>query len=115
MPPKTGNRQEEPPKEPDAEKDKRHAPIKARGLMPPVSPREAVANELRRRIQTGVYKPGETIPSIPELIAMAQGTAAKNTIIDATKKLQAEGFVKSIHGIGTFVLTEEYWGNPPEK
>jgi DNA-binding GntR family transcriptional regulator len=93
--------------------DKRLAPIHARGMMPPVPPRQAVANEIRERIRSGVYKPGETIPSIPELVSITTG-AAKNTIIAALKILQEEGYVKSLHGIGTYVLTPEYWGNAPE-
>lgn len=93
-------------------KDPRLAPIKARGLMPPVAPREAVADELRRRIKDGVYPPGETLPSIPELIAMTEGTAAKNTVMAALKTLAGEGMVKSIQGVGTYVMTPEYWTDP---
>jgi DNA-binding GntR family transcriptional regulator len=101
------------PKTKDQEQDPRLAPIKARGLMPPVGPRDAVAAELLRRIQTGVYPPGEAIPSIPQLLEITQG-AAKNTIIDAIKSLAAKGYVKSLHGIGTFVMAPEYWGKAPE-
>lgn len=88
------------------------APIQARGLMPPKLPRDAVADELRDRIKAGIYKPGEMLPSIPELVSITTG-AAKNTINDAVKVLAREGYVKVLQGIGTYVLTEEYWGNGP--
>ena len=100
------------PKDTGSAPDPRLAPIAARGHMPPKLPRDAVADELRDRIKKGVYAPGTMIPSIPELVSITTG-AAKNTINDAVKSLERDGYVKVLQGIGTYVLTDEYWGKGP--
>lgn len=90
--------------------DKRLAPIQARGLMPPVQPRKAVADAIRERIKAGVYKPGELIPPLPKIVEMTQGGASRNTVADAIKQLSEEGYTGSVQGVGTYVMDEEYWG-----
>ena len=93
--------------------DPRLAPIQARGMMPPILPREAVANALRERIKAGVYQPGELLPSLPQIVAMTAEGASRNTIADAIRKLSGEGYVKSVQGVGVYVMTPEYWDKPP--
>jgi DNA-binding GntR family transcriptional regulator len=95
--------------------DKRLAPIQARGLMPPVQPRKAVADAIRERIRSGVYKPGELLPPIPKIVEMTHGGASRNTVADAIKQLNEEGYTSSVQGVGVYVLTDNFWGNAPAK
>ncbi len=60
-----------------------------------------IADQLRQRITTGEYKPGERLPTEPELMDSFQ--AARNTIRLAVAALANEGLVATEHGRGTFV------------
>lgn len=82
---------------------------------------EAIAADLRRRIQAGEYRPGDVLPGINALVE--QYGAASATVRQALRTLQAEGLVDIRHGAGTFVrsfapiiragqrrLSREVWG-----
>ena len=60
-----------------------------------------LATELRREIQSGVYRPGDRLPSESQL--MERFRVSQPTVRAAVGVLRAEGLVESIHGRGTFV------------
>jgi DNA-binding GntR family transcriptional regulator len=64
--------------------------------VPPAQPRTAVADEIRRRIQNGVYKPNKLLPTLEDLVTMTQGGASRNTVASAIKVLASEGYVGSV-------------------
>jgi GntR family transcriptional regulator len=62
---------------------------------------QAVANEIRRRIADGVYRPGMPVPGEPRLaveLGVSKGTARR-----ALNALLADGTLYSVLGKGTFV------------
>ncbi|MEW5655542.1 GntR family transcriptional regulator [Streptomyces cinereoruber] len=63
--------------------------------------RDTIAADLRRQITTGVLKPGERLPSEPQLATRYKVSTA--TLRDALALLQAEGLVEKVHGKGNFV------------
>lgn len=67
----------------------------------PEFPFERVARELRERITTGEYAPGEQLPSIDDLVADYDYN--KDTIRRAMGVLRDEGLVVIRPGLGTFV------------
>lgn len=69
---------------------------------------EAVAGEIRGRIETRSLRPGAKLPSIRQ--AAAQYGVSKNTIIDAYDRLVAAGLVASRPGSG-FTVVEP----PPQR
>jgi len=68
-----------------------------------------VADELRRRIRAGDYKPRYPIPSLNQL--HQEFGVAKNTIRKVIAQLVDEGYVRAEHGVATFVRPEADW--PP--
>jgi DNA-binding GntR family transcriptional regulator len=62
---------------------------------------QRIADELRRRIQTGEYATGARMPAETDLTA--QFKVSLPTVRQALSVLRAEGLVESRHGIGTFV------------
>lgn len=69
---------------------------------------------LRARLEAGRWRPGETLPPIPAL--MAEFDASRVTIRQALGKLEAEGAVRKRRGVGTTVerdLTAARWVNLP--
>ncbi|MFJ2030543.1 winged helix-turn-helix domain-containing protein [Streptosporangium sp. NPDC087985] len=73
---------------------------------------EQVLTEMRRRIQTGDYKPGYPVPGEPRMaeeFGIARRTARK--VINA---LIAERLVYTVRNIGTFVADPQT-GGPPER
>jgi len=62
---------------------------------------EQVKDSLRRAILTGVMVPDEKIPSVRE--AAAQLAINPNTIQKAYRELEAEGYIYSVPGKGSFV------------
>jgi DNA-binding FadR family transcriptional regulator len=91
------------------------AKIQTRGLPVPDLPKNVIANELRSRIQRGVYRPGEQVPSIGDVMAMTEPAVAKNTARAALDQLRDAGFVKTLTGYGSFVRPEKDWGTTPEQ
>jgi DNA-binding FadR family transcriptional regulator len=64
---------------------------------------ETIADEIIARIERGVLRPGERLPSIrgaSELFG-----ASKNTIVDAYERLVASGQIESKPGSGFYVST----------
>lgn len=59
-----------------------------------------------------MYAPGEALPSLTELEKMTG--VARGTIRAAIGILAEEGYLRSVIGMGAFVLPQEYWGNPPQ-
>jgi len=75
------------------------------------SPSKSVANKsqpqrvvesIQSRILNGELKAGDRIPPEPSL--MAEFSVSRTVVREAMSSLQASGFVKTRHGIGTFVL-----------
>ncbi|GAA4182941.1 hypothetical protein GCM10022252_09650 [Streptosporangium oxazolinicum] len=66
-----------------------------------------LADELRRRIRDGEYKPRYPIPSLNQL--HQEFGAAKNTIRKVIDQLADEGYVRAEHGVATFVRPQSDW------
>jgi DNA-binding FadR family transcriptional regulator len=94
----------------------KRAPIQVRGMTGVVDlPKNVIATELRRRIETGIYRPGEAIPSIAELMAMTEPNVAKNTARAALDQLRSANLIRTLTGYGTFVNPPEMWGKSPDE
>lgn len=63
-----------------------------------------IADDLRRKIESGELSEGEKLPTEDELIA--EYTASRNTVRGAIKELSTRGVVYSHHGKGTFVTEQ---------
>ncbi|MFI5545660.1 GntR family transcriptional regulator [Streptomyces sp. NPDC051815] len=63
--------------------------------------RHAIANDLRHRISSGHFKPGERLPAETRLATHYK--VSTSTVRNALALLQAEGLVDKIHGSGNFV------------
>lgn len=61
----------------------------------------AVAAQLQQILAGGEYQPEEKLP--PERILCDQFGVGRSTIREALRLLEAEGFVRIVHGVGTFV------------
>lgn len=77
-------------------------PVENRGHSSLIS---IIQNELKTRIINGAFKPGEKLPSEPEL-AMELGVS-RNSLREAIGLLQREGLLVKRHGVGNFV-TDRY-------
>ena len=71
---------------------------------------EAVSN-LSERIQQGLLKPGDKLPTESEIMA-ALGVS-RTVVREALSRLQASGLVETRHGIGTFVLARSTENGSP--
>jgi DNA-binding GntR family transcriptional regulator len=60
-----------------------------------------VVTELRRRIETGVYKPGDMLPSEAQLVR--EFGIGRTTIVRALQMLQHDGWITREHGLGSYV------------
>jgi DNA-binding GntR family transcriptional regulator len=63
--------------------------------------RHSLARELRARIRAGEWRPGERIPSEPQLAASTN--VSRSSMRAAITMLEEEGFVSRKHGSGTYV------------
>jgi GntR family transcriptional regulator, galactonate operon transcriptional repressor len=72
-----------------------------------VSVVDRLVSALGRDIAGGVWKPGETLPTEPE-IAHRLG-AGRNAVREAVKILAAKGFVRTERRAGTIVRPESCW------
>ena len=63
---------------------------------------EEVQEDLLAKIREGIYRPGDKMPTEPEV--MAQQGVSRTVVREAMSRLQAAGFVATRHGVGTFVL-----------
>jgi DNA-binding FadR family transcriptional regulator len=89
------------------------APIQTRGLPVPDLPKNIVANELLDRIKRGIFQPGEQVPSIAEVMTMAN--VAKNTARSALDQLRDANYIKTLTGFGSFVNPPEMWNKSPDE
>ncbi|MEW2385001.1 GntR family transcriptional regulator [Micromonospora sp. NPDC047707] len=67
---------------------------------------QRIADELRRDIKNGIYKPGERLPAeaaLLERFRVAFPGLSLETMRSAIRVLRAEGIVEARHGVGTFV------------
>ena len=63
--------------------------------------RHSIAQELRTRIRDGEWRPGDRIPSEPELAR--RRTVSRSSMRAAITLLEEEGYVRREHGSGTYV------------
>ena len=63
--------------------------------------RHSLASELRARIRAGEWRPGDRIPSEPELAR--RRTVSRSSMRAAITLLEEEGYVSRKHGSGTYV------------
>lgn len=63
---------------------------------------DAVAAELSRLIAEGGYQAGDRLPTEREL--REQFNVGQSTMREALRSLEADGLVRSEHGVGTFVM-----------
>ncbi|WP_297619290.1 GntR family transcriptional regulator [Nocardia sp.] len=66
---------------------------------------QAIANDLRAKIATGVFEVDGLLPTKAEL--MAQYSVALNTVDRALDVLRDLGLIESHQGVGTFVRAKE--------
>ncbi|GAB3971587.1 winged helix-turn-helix domain-containing protein [Plantactinospora veratri] len=69
--------------------------------MPRISDRQRIAQDIRDKIASGEYKPGDKLPSLRELIAIYNVSA--EPVRSALLILQAEGLLEGHQGKGVFV------------
>jgi DNA-binding GntR family transcriptional regulator len=67
-------------------------------------PSVQVAEAIKRDIESGKYGPGDRVPSVPELSKSFD--VARQTVANAFKVLQDQGYLVSRVGSGTFVRTD---------
>ncbi|MFY0680351.1 MAG: phosphonate metabolism transcriptional regulator PhnF [Thalassovita sp.] len=60
-----------------------------------------VRDQLKHDIETGVFKPGDKLPTEPELVA--QFSAGRHSVRRAVSELSKEGTLSVVQGRGTFV------------
>lgn len=58
---------------------------------------------IRERIRTGVYKPGQRLPTYPELAADEHINSSTATVGRAIRELRHAGWVVGVRGEGTWV------------
>jgi GntR family transcriptional regulator len=63
--------------------------------------RHSLASELRERIRAGEWRPGDRMPSEPELARLS--TVSRSSMRAAITMLEEEGYVSRRHGSGTYV------------
>ena len=71
---------------------------------------EQVREELRRLVVSGALRPGDRLPSVRELAG--QLAINPNTIQRAYRELEAEGYISSVPGKGSFVTDREARPDP---
>ena len=71
---------------------------------------EQVKDDLRRLVVTGTIRPGEKLPSVRELAG--QLAINPNTIQRAYRELEAEGYIISVPGRGSFAAPRERENDP---
>lgn len=63
---------------------------------------QRIVDSVTERIQGGALKPGDRVPSEPEL--MREFGVSRTVVREAMSRLQASGLVETRQGVGTFVL-----------
>ena len=75
-----------------------NVPIMARSLVPPW---RRVADDLRRRIESGEFPPGSMLPSLASLAE--EYRVGRTTARKAVGALREAGIVETVRGWGMFV------------
>lgn len=68
---------------------------------------DEIAQAMLKNIQNDIWKPGDKLPSIVEL--MKHYGVSRSTIRDALLQLEGRGYVRLIHGEGTFVQEKRFY------
>ena len=71
---------------------------------------EQVKDDLRRLVVSGALQPGDKLPSVRELAG--QLAINPNTIQRAYRELEAEGYIVSVPGRGSFAAAREDAADP---
>ena len=71
---------------------------------------EQVKDDLRRLVVSGALQPGEKLPSVRELAG--QLAINPNTIQRAYRELEAEGYIVSVPGKGSFAAQRDAGDDP---
>jgi len=71
-----------------------------------------IAEEIRRQIEEGVFRPGDRLPTLRELAD--RFGVSRATVREALSALRGQGLVEFRHGMGTYVRTAsvEMWMQP---
>ena len=69
-----------------------------------ISTADAIVNYIKERIEDGIFKPGEKLPS--ERLLQKELAVSRFTLREALAKLSALGIIKTLHGKGTIVARE---------
>lgn len=72
-------------------------------LPRPPSLSQRVVDGITERIRCDVLKPGDRVP--PEPVLMREFGVSRSVVREAVSRLQANGLVRTRHGVGSFVLT----------
>src|SRR5688572_3328106 len=65
---------------------------------------QRIVDGVSARIRGGELKPGDRVPSEPEL--MREFGVSRSVVREAVSRLQASGLVETRQGVGTFVLAQ---------
>jgi GntR family transcriptional regulator len=77
--------------------------------VPRRSLRHSLAQELRARIRSGEWRPGDRMPSEPELARLR--LVSRSSMRGAIAMLEEEGFVRRRRGSGTYITHRPALGN----
>lgn len=69
-----------------------------------ISTADAVVNYIKERVEGGIFKPGEKLPS--ERLLQRELAVSRFTLREALARLSALGIIKTQHGKGTIVARE---------
>ena len=69
-----------------------------------ISTADAVVNYIKGRIEGGIFKPGDKLPS--ERLLQKELAVSRFTLREALARLSALGIIKTLHGKGTIVARE---------
>jgi len=71
---------------------------------------QRVVDGVTQRIRAGELKPGQRVP--PEPALMREFGVSRSVVREAVSRLQANGLVRTRHGVGSFVLAPQPDGSP---
>jgi DNA-binding FadR family transcriptional regulator len=71
---------------------------------------QRVVDGVTQRIRAGELKPGQQVPPEPEL--MREFGVSRSVVREAVSRLQANGLLRTRHGVGSFVLPPQPDGSP---
>jgi DNA-binding GntR family transcriptional regulator len=71
---------------------------------------QQIADDLRNQIRSGSLVPRTPLPSEPHLVQIYG--VSRDTVRKAVSVLREEGYVRTVKGLGSFVVDRELW--PPQ-